>query len=72
MQAVQRHSEDAAASGQLLAERDAEARRLAAQLAALKEDRDLEVEALTEERDRLDAALAVCPCKTEPRPSLDP
>ena len=59
MQAAQRHSDDAAVSGQLLAERDAQIERLSAQLAGYKEDRDLEVEALTEERDRLDAALAV-------------
>ena len=58
-QAAHRQSEDAAASGQLLAERDAQIGRLRAQLAGDKDDRDLEIEALTEERDRLDAALAV-------------
>ena len=61
LQAAQRQSEDAIASGRLLADRDVqEVERLRAQLAGLREDRDLEVEALTEERDRLDAALAVC------------
>ena len=59
MQAAQQQSENAAASGHLLAERDTQIERLSAQLAANREERDMEMEALTEERDRLDAALAV-------------
>ncbi len=61
LQAAQRQSDDVAASGRLLAERDAQIERLREELTGYKEERDLEMEALTEERDRLDAALAVRP-----------
>ncbi len=61
VQAAQQQSEDAAASGRLRAERDAQIERLREELTGYKEERDLEMEALTEERDRLDAALAVRP-----------